>query len=269
MQLVTRSAPPHLSPWVRRLWVIHAERLERPERILPSGIADVIFNLGSAICLDEGAAKRRTRVVRESFVTGVKTGHVCIRSDGAVLHVGVQFEPAGAQCFVDAPLHELSEDVIDGELVFGKSFAECHARLLECRADAARFDVLVRWLERALLTPSRASRPADEGVRLLLRSRGTVTVDDLSKRLDVSTRTLHRLFLRYVGVGPRELASILRFHRAARSLCADAAPTLADLAVASGYYDQAHMTRAFRRFSGLAPSELRRERCGPDRVPVL
>ena len=54
---------------------------------------------------------------------------------------------------------------------------------------------------------------------------------------------------------PKPLARILRFERAAARLRQGAA--LADAALDSGYYDQAHFNRDFRAFAGVTPTEYR------------
>ena len=50
---------------------------------------------------------------------------------------------------------------------------------------------------------------------------------------------------------------ILRFRRAAAELAGPAGRSLAgDCALDCGYYDQAHLNRDFREFSGRSPTEL-------------
>ena len=54
-------------------------------------------------------------------------------------------------------------------------------------------------------------------------------------------------------------ARVIRFDRARHTLqrlaIAEQAVSLADLAVDSGYYDQAHLAREFRELAGCAPSQ--------------
>jgi hypothetical protein len=83
------------------------------------------------------------------------------------------------------------------------------------------------------------------------------------RRARMSERTLHRLFERTVGVGPK---LVLRTHRFQQVLLAlDCAPggegpgdrvPWARLAADLGYVDQAHFIRDFKAITGRAPSEL-------------
>ncbi|MFN3438404.1 MAG: helix-turn-helix domain-containing protein [Acidovorax sp.] len=68
-----------------------------------------------------------------------------------------------------------------------------------------------------------------------------------------ASRTLRRDMVTVAGLPLRTLAGILRFQQAMVLLGADAA-SLGDIALVSGYADQAHMTREFRRFGGFTPA---------------
>ncbi len=79
------------------------------------------------------------------------------------------------------------------------------------------------------------------------------TVAELAARAAVSARHLDRLFDRYVGIAPKVVGRVLRFQGALRALMRDPGCSLAALAVAWGYYDQAHFVKDFKRFSGGVP----------------
>jgi AraC-like DNA-binding protein len=69
------------------------------------------------------------------------------------------------------------------------------------------------------------------------------------------SRTLQRLFRRYVGVGPKWVLRRYRLHDGADLLARGEAAELADLALALGYFDQAHFSREFKDQIGLTPAE--------------
>jgi methylphosphotriester-DNA--protein-cysteine methyltransferase len=92
----------------------------------------------------------------------------------------------------------------------------------------------------------------------LLAARDT-GLSGLGAALAVSERQLRRRFEVAVGYGPKTLQRILRFRRVLDQLGATSAtPDLADLAIRSGYADQAHLTRETTRLAGRPPAALAR-----------
>jgi AraC-like DNA-binding protein len=79
-----------------------------------------------------------------------------------------------------------------------------------------------------------------------------------------------RRFKEQVGVGPKMFARLLRFQHAVhmighrdgaswideRERGSGQAMSWGEIALASGYFDQAHMNRDFRQFAGASPGEL-------------
>ncbi len=74
----------------------------------------------------------------------------------------------------------------------------------------------------------------------------------LAARLSLSTRTLQRR-LKYCGIVFEDLLDETRRGEALR-LLAEGEHTMTEIAYRLGYSDPAHFTRAFRRWSGVAPS---------------
>lgn len=80
-----------------------------------------------------------------------------------------------------------------------------------------------------------------------------VDLASLAAGCAVSMFALHRAFTRVVGLPPHAFQTHLRLRRAKELLRGGA--SLADAALASGFCDQAHMTRHFARAVGLTPAE--------------
>ena len=68
---------------------------------------------------------------------------------------------------------------------------------------------------------------------------------------------LARQFRRHVGCSVTEYAQRLRLQRAAARAAAAEGGPLSAVACAAGFFDQAHMCRAFRRGTGMSPSAYR------------
>jgi transcriptional regulator GlxA family with amidase domain len=78
--------------------------------------------------------------------------------------------------------------------------------------------------------------------------------------VDVGARRLRRRFAAAVGYGPKTFQRVLRLQRALRLAGGNARPraslSLAMIAVAAGYADQAHMSRELRALTGRSPGAL-------------
>jgi AraC-like DNA-binding protein len=104
---------------------------------------------------------------------------------------------------------------------------------------------------------ARAGRVRDGEARLaaLDWARGRASLDRLSADLRLGDRQLRRRVEERFGYGPAILRRVLRLQRLL-ALAARHRGSLADLALAAGYADQAHMTRECRRVAGLSPVRL-------------
>jgi AraC-like DNA-binding protein len=85
---------------------------------------------------------------------------------------------------------------------------------------------------------------------------GRLRIASLSHRLGLSVDRFEKRFQRAVGASPKQLASIIRFRRAVAGY-APGLP-LTQLAHDTGYFDQSHLIREFRAFTGLAPRDFLR-----------
>ena len=99
-------------------------------------------------------------------------------------------------------------------------------------------------------------------------------VGELARDVAVHPRHLMRAFRRYLGCSVGEYLRRSRIRRAQR-LLTETSLALAAVAADTGFYDQSHFARLFRRDTGLAPGEYRRlagrrePPCGADDRPTL
>ena len=90
----------------------------------------------------------------------------------------------------------------------------------------------------------------------LVSTHGAASVEALAAEVGWSRRHLFARFREQTGLPPKVFARILRFQRAATLMAAAEGPSLCEIALDCGYYDQAHLNRDFRAFAGRTPTEL-------------
>jgi AraC family transcriptional regulator len=84
-----------------------------------------------------------------------------------------------------------------------------------------------------------------------------IIAKDLASQIGMSEGRLFRAFKIGVGVTPSQYITARRVERVCTMLITTRAP-VAQLALACGFYDQAHLSRLFRRKLGMPPSAWRR-----------
>ena len=79
-------------------------------------------------------------------------------------------------------------------------------------------------------------------------------IGQMADEIGISHKHLLREFDRCVGLTPKTFARVCAFQRAIQSVGHKAQVEWAETAARCGYYDQAHLIREFRVFSGLTPT---------------
>jgi AraC family transcriptional regulator len=83
-----------------------------------------------------------------------------------------------------------------------------------------------------------------------------LTLGELSKEAGVHPVHLSRVFRRCKGEGIGEFVHRMRIRVACEQMLVPAT-TLAEIALATGFADQSHFTRSFRRITGMSPGVFR------------
>lgn len=169
--------------------------------------------------------------------------------------VGVRLRPGVLGGLAGMPADELVDQDVGGTDLW-RGLARLTDRLGEAATPRVALDRLESFVARSAGEPDPL---VDEAVRNLMpwRGRGTAALPAL---LSISERQLRRRCRAAVGIGPKELHRVLRFHgfiaRIQASIDEPGDVDLARWAVECGYHDQAHLSRECRRLAGAPPGEL-------------
>jgi len=264
--------PPHpsLAAWVVGDYYGWRERATTPFRRLepPSSIVPLILNFGPPIRVTTPGYGPDGGEALGSFTAGLSDSYAVTESLGESLGIQVNLTPLGAYRILGVPMHLLTGRVVALDAVLGSGAHALLARLAETADWAARFDLLDAYLTQRC----RVGRAPDPEIlwawRRLEASGGGGSIGGLAESLGWSHRRLIARFREQIGLPPKTVARVLRFHCVVTAVRERPQIDWADLAYAAGYYDQAHLIRDFGAFAGTTPTEFQR-RCLPEGGGVL
>lgn len=261
---------PRLFGIVAALWFGEGSVSYARDRILPSGQSQLLINLGPPQYRIEPGPPEQRIPFRDIWYSGLHQGPIDTEAPHGNALLGVAFTACGGYPWLGHDLSGLADRIIALADALGDGVLALRQRLLDTPIIAQRFELVERWLI-ARLNPRAAVHPAVRwAVDRIAASGGHVSVDALARQTGYTRKHLALLFQRQVGFGPKALARVHRFKSALALLGAADEVPWATLAAQCGYYDQSHLVRDFRAFSGYAPSEfLRRGRPDGGSVVVL
>lgn len=168
----------------------------------------------------------------------------------------VRFYPWGAALFAEESLRETKNAFFD---------ADCHFSTVKREMEQYLFDVsdicqLIPVAEKILLNrlnERHQNQTVFQAVARILEKRGNLSAAALGQEIFVSSRQLQRLFLEYIGVAPKSLASMVRYQYIWNELLQDKNFNKADAALRYGYTDQAHLCHDFKKYHSMNMEEAR------------
>jgi AraC-like DNA-binding protein len=87
---------------------------------------------------------------------------------------------------------------------------------------------------------------------IIARTDSTIRIEEAASQVGLSARQLERRCLNAFGLTPKAILRRSRFLDSATALRGFSSPTELELD-ALRYYDQSHMNREFRRYTGMTP----------------
>lgn len=213
--------------------------------LLPDPSANLVFRFS------------RTGQCRMVLV-GPTAEKVTAEFDAASAYFCVRFRPGQVPRLTDVRPSDLVGRFVELDAIGGVRVDDLAERLASFPDHASRQQVMEAAVRGAgsLVRDVRARRAA----ALLDAHGGALRVEALADALGMGTRSLERLFVVHHGMSPKRFARLVRLRHALSRIARGGPGTLADVAAACGYADQAHFTRDFRALTGRSPGER-----GPER----
>ena len=256
MSFEIRVPGPPLSRYVTVLW--HCELYVAPhafERVLPSGTLQLLLPLtDEPLRAYDHRNIGRYESYRGPLVCGARSEFAVVdaASQGSIM--GVQFKAGGALPLLAFRVGDLHNQYLALDAAWGRRAGELHHRLLEARSGQARFRILEAELLRRLDEAAEQPAPVQYALAAFDVAPHDQAIGEVSEAVGLSPRRFIEVFDDHVGMTPKLYCRVRRFQAALNHISRQADVDWAQVALACGYFDQAHFNRDFRAFAGVTPT---------------
>jgi AraC-like DNA-binding protein len=257
-ELALRNPSPALRPYLRS-YAGYTEESRAPIRRLefPAPKVVVIFEFGPPIRVFETTGPRRALRYPGGFVAGMDEVVTITDHDGFQRGLEVNLTPIGARLVFGVPMSELAGRVVSFRDLAPREHRSLVERLEEMPDWDARLDLIEEIFGRRIAESRVPIDVVSWAVGRIEERGGSLDIGALARELGYSAKHLIALFRDRVGVPPKLLARLVRFDRLMQELKSGSSPTWVELAAKLGYYDQAHLIRDVRQFTGTTPTKAR------------
>lgn len=211
-------------------------------------------------CRIEGDSVVVSSSENSNFVTianGLRETPLNVEWTGFIDKVTIAFTPVGINHFISKNLNEAVEG-------YANLFTEWYGSEYTARLEAfyaepdnrKRIDILETFLT-GVYRPFEKSDQLQNVILLLSDFTHEVSVPEIARHVNISERTLNRLFHLHVGISPVAYRKIARFRRSLEDkVIREKFKRLSDIGYESNYYDQSYFIKMVNKLSGKSPKDL-------------
>ncbi|HSL47257.1 MAG TPA: AraC family transcriptional regulator [Anaerolineales bacterium] len=229
------------------------------DRFLPDGNTEIIIDLTEQPqYIYDNETLQEIQACRYAWVSGVRTQPITIPSGHGSRMLIVAFKKGGAFPFYSFPMSTLTDTVVEADFVFGTEIHHLREQLLTVKSSKRMFQLMESFLLHQAgeaIDDSISTRSVQHALMSIVHSPTIRCLHELSEQIGYSQKHFIDLFKAQVGVSPKQYLKIMRFQKAVWAIERDALPRWSQIALESGYYDQAHLIHDFKLFSGFTPNE--------------
>ncbi len=200
--------------------------------------------------------KPKNKTLSNFFLYGQTLQPIEIIIEGAYEMIAFQLFPFASKLLLGINPKELNDDCYNlMDLEYGQP--EFHFNKLKNEKDPTLKCQIISNFIFDLLKHS-ASNPdqlATMAINIILKAQGAISIKDLTAQLYTTERSLERKFASEIGLSPKQFAKIIQFNYSLNKLNDSHYSKLSDIGYESGYSDQSHFIKSFKKFTGKTPKE--------------
>lgn len=240
-----------LQPFVHHYWVMKTHDTSMSQIIMPVGCLRWMFHRKKPFDVNGG-----TESAYNASVAGLYDKAIHISTNDDVEMITVFFLPYAAQIIMGISCKEFSYDNVDFDQLENIEFKDLKARVLDAETTDKCIGIIEDFiLKQIVKTQGFPYLKQLSDAFKLLNAKPDVRVDELASASCLSERQFRRVFIDNVGMKPKQIQRIQRFHLATNEILHSNDGNFDDIVFKYGYTDHSHFNREFHEIAKMSPTE--------------
>ncbi|MGI9551463.1 MAG: helix-turn-helix domain-containing protein [Aurantibacter sp.] len=196
----------------------------------------------------------------ELFLYGQTVHPAWLETKGPFKFIVFQLYPFASKYLLDVNPRELNDDCFDLLQLKHVDVVSLAEQLRSTTEYEARVEIVTElMLQLVEHYQVRQDDRIQKAISIILENKGQSTISEVRNQVFVTERTFERNFTTQVGLSPKQFAKIIQFKSSLQQLTEENYDQLLDVGLDSGFADQSHFIRSFKKYTGKTPSEFIRQ----------
>ncbi|MBT2619426.1 helix-turn-helix domain-containing protein [Chryseobacterium sp. ISL-6] len=248
------KAPEELQDTIKCFWYNRrdSEEAQSDFEVVPDGYAEIIFHFGGECSISYNGT---LQPLPSPFMIGLLNQPVIFQMKNRLEIIAIRCFPWTVFDLLGLPSGKVEVHT------FEHPIAQLHSTL-NTLIQNGRVDEAIEHVKEYFLNAHKAiakdSMLFKAGIAMT-EAKGTLPVSQVAQAAHATVRTLERKFKESSGHTVKDVSGLMRFEQARNHLWLHPETNIAGLAIDLGYTDQSHLSREFKRYSGITPAAFARK----------
>ena len=240
----------NLKPYIRYFGLLENDNACRQPttfKIIADGCPGLIFQENPNCFLDKDRNK-----LPQLFLHGLTTKHSEKTTQGNYFNIAVYFQPNALKTIFGIDANDFTDQYADLNTVIRNDLT---AKLLQENQNDKRIGILSNFITKQIKNNKYGESPRTTFLIEKMQRSTENSLHKIQSELNLSERSLERIFKTDIGISPKLFFRINRFQTSLSYIRQQNFKSLTEVAYQHLYADQSHYIREFKEFAGTTPKQ--------------
>lgn len=256
MQRLTKHKS--LDPFIKDIFLLENKNIDE-ESNLPfyaDGYPGIIYSESAHPFF----LRPKNKELADFYLFGQTIEPISLHIKGSYRLIFLRLYPFAARLLLGIDSKELNDDCYDLLQLNNIDTAGFLQELKKIRDTVCQLDRITSYFnELVKLASVNTDSRIKLAVNLIISTEGKITIREVREKLYITERTFERQFTKEIGVTPKQFAKIIQFSASLNQITDKDYTTLTELGYVSGFADQSHFIKTFKRYTGKTPKEYQKQ----------